>query len=143
MHLPEAYDYKRLEKYPGMGARDVEIWERFIVEYPTAFDRVWYNVKLGNPAKSEDEEQEMRLTGLYDVSQWAIDVLGQKGNIYYTLEIKPNALAGALGQTLAYTALLKEEKYYGIFSTPIVLTDDIATITEEAARLLRVIMYSV
>lgn len=130
--------FQELAHYPGMRPRDVAIWERFIIDNPGAFDRVWYNVHLGNPVRYDEHEDEMRRNGMYEVSQWCVDVIAQKRDKLYTIEVKPDAKAGAIGQAIAYTKLITAEIPDQIDLQPVVITDDASPITENAARLLGV-----
>ena len=133
-----AQPYKALNKYPGMGPNDAAIWETFIMEHPGQFFHVWYNVHIGDPVGEDHDHDEMKDNGMFDVSCWCIDVLAEDENGFWVIEIKPNALAGALGQALAYTELIKREHEFDKVIRPAVLTDDIAPITQQAAALLGV-----
>ena len=134
--------YHSLPKYPGMRPRDVAIWDQFILNNPHAFIRVWYDVHIGNPAKNHHDHDQLHATGMYDVSCWCIDVLADDGTHFWVIEIKPNALAGALGQALAYTKLLQGEKVFIKPLRPAVLTDNISPISKQAADLLGVIIFT-
>jgi hypothetical protein len=79
---------------------------------------------------------------MYDVSCWCVDVIADDGNALYVIEIKPNALAGALGQALAYKKFV--EKLPGV-NKPVyaaVLTDNLSPITQEAASMLNVALFT-
>lgn len=130
--------YKVLNKYAGMGPQDTAIWEQFVLNNPGQFLNVWYNVHVGNPTHIIHDEKETKASGWYDVSCWCIDVLAEDKDAYYVIEVKPNALAGALGQALAYTKLIDKSEYENKPFRPLVLTDDIAPITRQAAFLLGV-----
>lgn len=121
-----------------MRMRDEVIWDEFIKNNPDSFSQVWYNVPLGEPFKDPRLRREAKNNGAWEATQWRIDVLAESDFAYYVIEIKPNAMGGALGQALAYKALL--EKHYVLEKPvlPIVLTDVVGEITDEAARLLGV-----
>jgi len=125
-----------------MRPSDVAIWDAFILSHPDAFHRVWYDVHIGDPISDEKERQHMIDSGMYDVSCWCVDVIADDGSEYWVIEIKPNALAGALGQALAYTKLLEKEKHFDKPLQPAVLTDNIAPITQQAAMLLGVPLFT-
>lgn len=137
-HVPKPFPYKLLDKYPGMRPEDEVLWDEYVKNHPNRFDTVWYNVHVGEPIRDDIEKNAAVATGAYSVSQWCVDVIAISGLEYYVIEIKPNALAGALGQALAYTRLLQHEKSAPDYAQPIVLTDNISPITEQAAYLLGV-----
>ena len=138
MFKAQEFTYRSEHKYPGMRPKDVAIWDEFIINNPNAFERVWYNVALGNPATTSEEHKRMVDTGMYGVSQWRIDVVALKAMHFYVIEVKPNAMAGALGQALAYSHMVVRDYGVDVPVHPVVLTDDIAPITLEAANLLGV-----
>lgn len=138
MRYEQEYPYKSLHKYPGMRPKDVAIWDEFITRHPGIFKRVWYDVHLGDPVQHEHQREESQLSGMYDVSRWCVDVLAYDNNNFWAIEIKPDAGAGALGQALAYAALLTSEHEFSRPVRPAVLTNNVAPITEQAARLLKV-----
>lgn len=132
------HPYERLLKYPGMRPHDQVIWEQFILNHPNAFHTVYYDVHLGNPADDPDKEMEMRANGGWDVSQWCVDVIGVADNYTAVIEVKPGARAGALGQAIAYRALLADEGLIKGNTVPMVLTDELLPVTMRAAQLLGV-----
>lgn len=134
----QEYPFKSLAKYPGMRPNDVAIWDRFLLENPMTFERVWYNIHLGDPVRYEDMREEMQENGMLEVSQWCIDVVAAEKNNLWIIEVKPNAAAGAIGQAIAYTALMRKELPHLTNIYPMVITDDASPITEEAARMLGV-----
>ena len=132
--------YKLEHGYPGLRLRDEVIWDAFILANPSAFQSVAYDVHVGEPAANAQERVRMMAIGAYEVSQWCVDVIAWDGSKEYVIEIKPNAGAGALGQALAYCELLVEAGLVGPSAVPVVLTDVISPITEQAARLLGVLI---
>ena len=119
---------------------DRVIWDRFIDKQPHAFKRVWYDLHIGDPCCDEALRADMHASGAFEVAQWCIDVVADDGRDFFIIEIKPAARASALGQALAYAALLNAEKKDGVRRVPAVLTDEIIPITASAAALLGVVM---
>ena len=142
MHNNIEYPYKSLDKYPGMRPRDVAIWDEFILSHPDAFFRVWYDVHIGDPVGHKHNEKEMRENGMYDVSCWCIDVLAEDENGFWVIEVKPDAMAGAIGQALSYTKILEKEQKFNKPLRPAVLTNDIPPITQQAGNLLGVLIFT-
>lgn len=138
--MPEQFEYKLLEKYPGMRPRDEYIWDDYVQKHPQAFTSVYYNVPLGDPFPEDDAKIEAKANGAYEVSQWRIDALAEDDTAIYVIEIKPDAGAGALGQALAYVKLIQKE--WNIIKPiyPVVLTDKITPVMEQAAKMLGVLV---
>ena len=141
-HVLLQFPYKPMHKYPGMRPKDVAVWERFMTANPDAFVEVYYDAHVGDPVSAPELHDEMRASGAFDVCQWCVDVIARAPNITYVIEVKPNAGAGALGQALAYTKLLQREGRIPVNSVPVVLTDNISPILQEAARLLGVLIFT-
>ena len=137
-----AHPYRQLHKYPGMRPKDVVLWDQFIINHPEAFHQVWYDVHIGDPIENKKDHDAMHASGMYDVSCWCVDVIADDGSALYVIEIKPNAPAGALGQALAYKKFV--EKLPGVTKPvhPAVLTDNISPITQKAASMLQVAIFT-
>jgi hypothetical protein len=133
--------FERQTNYAGLRPRDIVIWEEFILKFPLAFDTVCYDVVIGDPTRPGDDEAAMKAGGAYQVMQWRVDVIGKHGDTYTIIEVKPDALAGSLGQVLAYKALLVDEKRIPANATCVVLTDSLSPITERAAKLMGVTVF--
>ena len=101
----EGYLYMPLAWYPHMGTADAAVWTRYINANPNAFERVWYDVKVGSgpdfstvvdPATGAD------VSALY---KRKIDVIGLDAGKYTIIEVKPRADTRALGQVKGYKTL--------------------------------------
>jgi len=130
--------YKLIHKYPGMRPKDEVIWDKFIQQMPNAFDSVFYNVPVGNPAKNSLEYAEMKFNGGYGVTQWRIDVLGIKDAKQYIIEVKPYADTHAVGEVLSYRALLIGEGKIRNDAIPLIITDNASEILIQACGMLGV-----
>ena len=135
MLLPKPYGL--LNKYPGMRANDEVIWDQFIQNHPDFFLHVWYNVPLGEPYPDETERSVAEATGMEEVSQWRIDVLGETHDAFVVIEIRPNADARAIGNAIAYSKLLEKEWAPSKPVVPMILTDEMSPIMEQAAAACR------
>ena len=138
MKNEQVYPYKLLPKYPGLRPRDEIIWDSYIESHPGVFKACYYNVKVGDPVEHEALRKGMLASGLYDVARWNVDIIAWDGTRIYVIEVKPDAMAGALGQAIAYRALLMQEGRLNVTAIPAVLTDNPSTILLQAAHLMGV-----
>ncbi len=130
-HVEEPYRYEKLPHYPDLRPEDRLIWERFIEKNPDRFSRVWYDVRVGDPAECPDETPENMKQAWADLTRWAIDVVGEDEDAIYVIEVKPYANAKAMGQALAYASIFdffdgKEKRVI-----PVVLTDTLISTTQK------------
>ena len=137
---PIKYKYGLQNRYPGMRIRDEVIWDEYVKKHPHAFNFTWYNVPLGDPFPDPDKKILALANGGYEVGQWRIDVLAEGDDGLVVIEVKPNADSRALGEALAYTALLKKEWGISAPVVPVVLTDKMSPILEQAAKLMGVVV---
>ncbi len=139
-HIDREYPYEKLPKYPGMRPADVWIWERFIDQAPKMFATVQYDVHIGDPCTDQIAHDAMRASGSFEVSQWCVDVIAIQNKVPWIIEIKPDARAQAIGQVLAYRALLMHEGRVSTNSHMLIITDNASPITKKAAELLDVLI---
>lgn len=106
-----------------MKPNDIAIWERFLTDYPNAYDKVLYDVALG-AARSAAGPLEPNIRKDWTLlTQKKIDVVGFRGNEIHIIEVKPNAGASALGQVLQYVALYRNYIDPDSRPVPILLSD--------------------
>jgi len=96
------------------------------------FDYCWYNVPVGDPSREDFSREEMQRNGAWGVSTWRIDVLAQKGDKYFVIELKPEADTHAIGEVVAYRGLLMSEGKITSNSLPMVITDSASVILKQA-----------
>ena len=113
-------------------------WDKFIQQMPGAFDSVFYNVPVGDPARNDAERDEMRYNGGFGVTQWRVDVVGIKDGKQYIIEIKPFVDTHAIGEVLAYKALLIKEGKIKADAIPLIITDNASVILIQACGMLGV-----
>ncbi len=121
------FTFKKLAKYPHMKPADVEIWERFIDANSGFFDRVDYDLCVGEGADflpTDESTPDGRQNRLY---KRKIDVVGYKGNAVWLVEVKPLADMEALGQIITYGDLYAKEKDVPQAVTLMVLAEKIMT----------------
>ncbi len=106
-----------------MMPEDVAIWERFIEQFPDAYDSVQYDVKVGGAPDFVKDHPDEAARGQVPLYQRKIDVVGFKSEQIDIIELKPRAGTSALGQVNGYRHLYMKD-----FSPPetpkaIVITD--------------------
>ncbi len=104
------FGFGKLAKYPHMKPADTEIWERFIDAHPWYFERVEYDVHIGEGADflpTNTDTPDGRQNRLY---QRKIDVVAYKEGVTTLIELKPVADTATLGQILAYKDLYTKTK---------------------------------
>ena len=125
METLEFYEYGERYKYPGMAPLDTAIWERYMKEYPAAFDRCAYNVAVG--AGTEMNTVVALESGGYvnRLYQRKIDVVANWGGGYTIIELKPRASTAAIGQVKAYAKLFARD--FGIRDVikTLIITDEL------------------
>lgn len=116
-----------LGAYPNMSRRDAPLWEAYLKLYAVQWQGFAYNVALGG-LEVEDPEAtpEMREMWRYNTAE-KIDVVANRGDAHWLIEVKPNARLGALGQVLGYLILASREPWTQLPLVPAVLTDNVST----------------
>ena len=102
---------------------DVAIWEKFIEQFPDAYDMVSYDVKVGSLPEFDTTVNDATGGRADDLYRRKIDVVGFKGDQVDIIEIGPNAGSGKLGQVMGYKNLYMKEYPSEIIPKAIVLTD--------------------
>lgn len=135
--------YKLIHKYPGMRPKDEVIWDKLIQQKPGLFDSCFYNVPVGNPAANETQAVEMKFNGGWGVSTWRVDVVAIRDAKQYVIEIKPHADTHAIGEVLAYRALLIGAGKIKPDAEAIIVTDDASQILIQACGRLGIAIWEV
>lgn len=117
-----------------MRPNDVVIWDEYLRKNPHDFINAWYDVRVGEPAIPYEDISEVMRRDWWDLLRWQIDAVCEDETSIYVIEVKPHAGAGAIGQALAYAALLKEKWKPKKPVIPAICTDTISEITEKVAK---------
>ena len=141
-HAAKTFAYKKLTHYPHMRPGDISIWNEYIDKNADNFLRCWYDVKVGKPEITTIISDEKLKRNWFDLSRWGIDVLAEDENLFYVIEVKPNANAKALGQACAYAKMWAKKRQPNKPVIPVVLTDTINPITAEAANFMGVLLWT-
>ncbi len=129
------YKYELLPKYPHFTDNEALIWDRFILSHPEYFDRVWYDVQVGefrgNEANLAQKIQDNRAY----LGAYKIDVVGEKKGIFTIVEVKKSATTKAMGEVWLYEDLYKKQYAPDKVVGGIIVTDEeMPNIREVAAK---------
>lgn len=112
--------------YPHMSRRDTPLWERYLRLYAHQWFGFAYDVALGGlDVQADDVSAEERKGWAYSTAE-KIDVVANRGDEHWLIEVKPNARASAVGQVLCYLLLANREPWTSLPLVPCVLTDNMS-----------------
>jgi hypothetical protein len=110
-------------KYPHMMPEDTAIWTAFLEGGKYIPDKVWYDVKVGQPMPMPGGEPPWMKKYVSYSTRKRIDVVARVGLDHWVIECKPNAGHAALGQVIHYArAFMREYEYPGEV-VPVIITD--------------------
>lgn len=93
--------------YAGMNVSSTLLWRQFLRYYETSFESYQYNVRVGQgitaPAYLSDAEKEQWKA----LTQKRVDVVAERANQTWVLEIQERADLRSLGQLLGYKHLVQ------------------------------------
>lgn len=134
--LPELRPFQIEYWYAHMKPADRKIWEKFIAEFPDAYDECRYDVHVGSIPKFVDPNPLSGSDGEERLYKRKIDVIAYKENEIDAIELKPRAGSSAIGQVLMYRDLFIKEYKPGRFVRPVIITDvsdtDVLAFAEKA-----------
>lgn len=125
--MPEIFyvPFERRLKYPHMMPADVFIWERYIDQNPGTWERVAYDVAVGQGTPLDTIVSPETGGDINRLYQRKIDVVAEKGNTTAIIEVKPRASTAALGQVRGYMALFEREHKPSGLLVPIIVTNEL------------------
>lgn len=121
--MPELFPYGARHKYPHMKPADVAIWERFMQEYPEAYDFVQYDLNCGEGSQQFTHEDQAMTKSWGKLKARKIDVVAADGDHVDIIELKPHAGPSALGQILGYVHLYLGYVDPHADARPVIITD--------------------
>ena len=81
---------------------DVPLWHKFLDRYASNFQRFYYNVRVGGPDVSTIDGDEAIKRMWYLSTAKRIDVLAEKENELWIIEVASSPYLRAVGQMLTY-----------------------------------------
>lgn len=107
--MPGKFNYELRRKYPHLIGEDTEAWTKFIISYPTKFDTVDYDVKVGRGSGADTFTDDTDKNYWLQLTKKRIDVIGYKKDIITIIEVKKKVGLHTLGQILGYRFLYLRE----------------------------------
>lgn len=105
--MPGTFPYEKRHKYPHMLGEDVPVWERFIDAYPSRYDSVDYDWRVGDGVTPDPEWDEAMKRMAKMLSQKRIDVVAWNGESPTIIEVKARCGLSAVGQIRGYRVLFR------------------------------------
>ena len=99
---------EKLVRYPHLMVSDVAIWERYLERYAKEWDGFRYDVRVGEGLILPDGQPGYIKAMALALTEKRIDVVGEKGQEVWIIEVKPNAMLSAVGQVLSYQVLFED-----------------------------------
>lgn len=90
---------------PGIPSGDLLIWFRYRAAAAKLFDRLYFNVRVGEPIAIDPDLPPEIIDMAIATSRRRIDVVGETSTDWGLIELKYNAGTESLGQILMYKAL--------------------------------------
>ncbi len=110
-------------RYRHMAKNDAPLWERFLDQYALQLRGVAYDVALGGVVLSPEMGDESYRLGWQYQTAMKIDALALLDDAAWVIEVRPMARASALGNALAYRAMLARDGFTHLPLVPTVVTD--------------------
>ncbi len=91
---------------PHIAAEDLALWERFRRRFASAYRRFYFDVAVGQGEAAPAGTLEKLAAAWSRLTKLRLDVLGDRGDAWVLIELRPHAGPGALGALQAYSSLL-------------------------------------
>ena len=96
-------------KPAGMLDPDVPVWLRWLDKYSVLLSRIWYNVRLGGPWLTPEQEKDHMQVMWRATTTKRIDALAETPTEVWLIEVSAYPGQRSLGQLLSYQTLWLED----------------------------------
>ena len=96
-------------RYPHMRGDEASIWTKFLTQTALEFDRVVYDLHLGEGQPLVPGEEPYIADLKQAVTRKRVDAVGENPETIWIFEVKPRVSMGSLGQLLSYYELYIKE----------------------------------
>jgi len=107
--LGEGQQPLRRPHYPHMLSEDNAIWDKFLITDAYRIERLWYDVRVGQPVYLGPAASEMEKKIAAGVTRKRIDVICEVLADTWVVEVKPFGSMLAVGQVISYARLFALE----------------------------------
>ena len=119
--FPQAPEWKGTP--PHLSRPDLELWLLFREAHASKFLQFYFDVRVGDPLQCP-QDFEPNLTRMVEqLSRRRIDVVAEKENEWWLIELRPNAGPGAIGSALTYKFLWEEDPPDDKTTIPVIVTN--------------------
>lgn len=128
---------------PHMLPRDYPVWLRFLKQYRDEFLWFFYDVFVGGPVLTPEQEKDPMWRMWRANTAKRIDALGEKPDQVWIIEVTTNPGMRALGQLLTYQHLWLEDPKIEKIERLVLVTENIDTDIMAAAGRLGIMVFVV
>lgn len=119
----DTFKFEKRASYPHMSVADTLLWNKFLDQYPQAYESVQYDFHVGEAPPFNtlmDDDSDKNQDKLY---RFRIDAVGRYGSSVDIIEIKPDARHTAIGEVENYARLYKRDEEPLGAVTKVIITD--------------------
>ena len=107
---------------PHMLREDIPVWLKFINKYYSQFEAIYYDVLVGGPFLSPEEEKDpLKWMWRYNNSK-RLDAVAKLKDEVWLIEVVTHTGIRSLGQLMTYMALWQDDDPLGLIERPVLLT---------------------
>ena len=104
--LGQPFDPKFVGVPPHVSREDLPLWERWRRRYAASYRRFYFDVALGAGAPIPDGTAVNVAEAWSRLTRLRADVVGDRGDAWVLIELRPHAGPGAIGAIQSYSILL-------------------------------------
>lgn len=108
---------------PHISTDDLTLWEQFRRLYAKDYERFYFDVALGSGEDSPENTRVSVAEAWKRLTMFRADVVGDTGQEWHLIELRPNAGPGAIGALQTYSTLWLTDPPDKRVLVPILVTD--------------------
>lgn len=140
--LGKAYALDWRGRPPHMLRQDVPVWHRFLDTWSHVFTRLYYDVLLGGPILSLEEQKDPMLRMWRANMAKRADAIGETPDEVWIIEVATTPGLRAIGQLMTYAALWLEDPPIAKIERMVLVCDYIDTDLIASAAKYGIITYA-
>lgn len=123
--LGQPYSVTWRGRYPHLLPEDKPTWEKFMDTEAGLFERFYYDVRVGGPDLDTVPTSNKWAKLFYTLKAYRIDVVGEKADELWLIEVTGSAGIRSLGQCIAYPLLYSKDPVINKPVLPVLLAHSI------------------